>query len=66
VTPQGIYFESNRAISYWDSASGRTREILTPQKPMGIGLAVSPDGRTLLFTQLDVQGADLYMIDGLR
>jgi Tol biopolymer transport system component len=66
VTPRGIYFESNRTISFWDMASGRTHEVLAPSKPMGIGLAVSPDGRSLLFTQIDTQGADLYMIDGLR
>lgn len=66
VTPGGIYFQSNRAISFWDKASGRIREVLAPPKPMGIGLAVSPDGQTLLFTQIEMQGADVYMIDGFR
>jgi len=65
VTPRGIYFQSNRTISFWDMASGRTREILTPPKPMGIGIAASPDGQSLLFTQTETQGADLYLIDGL-
>lgn len=66
VTPRGIYFESDRAISFWDQETGRTHEVLTPPKPMGVGLAVSPDGQTLLFTQTDMHGADLYLIDGLR
>lgn len=66
VTPKGIYFESNRAISFRDAASGAIHEVLTPAKPMGIGLAVSPDGQSLLFTQIEAEGADLYMIDGLR
>jgi Tol biopolymer transport system component len=66
VTSRGIYFESNGSISFWDSTSGRFHEILSPPKPMGIGLAVSPDGQSLLFTQIETQGADLYMIDSLR
>lgn len=66
VTPRGIYYQSNRTISFWDMASGRVHEVLAPPKPMGIGLAVSPDGRSLLFTQIETQGADLYMIDGFR
>lgn len=67
VTPAGIYFQSNRTISFWDSASGRIREVVAPAKPMGIGLAVSPDGQSLLYTQIDAQDAvDIYMIDGFR
>jgi Tol biopolymer transport system component len=67
VTPRGIYFQSKRVISFWDAASGAVHEVLAPPKPMGIGLAVSPDGESLLFTQIDeTQDADIYMIDGLR
>jgi len=60
------YFESNHTISFWDSVSGGIHEVLTPPKAMGIGLAVSPDGKSLLFTQIESQGADLHLIDGLR
>jgi Tol biopolymer transport system component len=66
VTSQGIYFQSIHTISFWDSASGQTHEVLTPAKPMSIGLAVSPEGQSLLFTQVETDGADLYMIDGFR
>jgi Tol biopolymer transport system component len=66
VTPRGIYYQSNRAICFWDVSSGRTHEVFTPPKQMGIGLAVSPDGTALLFTQIERRESDLYMIDGLR
>ena len=66
VTSGGIYFQSIHTISFWDSASGRIHEVFAPPKPMSIGLAVSPDGQYLLFTQIEADGADLYMIDGLR
>jgi Tol biopolymer transport system component len=66
VTPAGIYFQSTHTISFWDSASGGIHEVFTPSKPMSIGLAVSPDSQSLLFTQVETDGADLFMIDGLR
>jgi Tol biopolymer transport system component len=68
VTERGIYFESRDAICFWDAASRQTREIFRPAKPMGVGMDVSPDGQTLLFTQIDreTSGADLYLIDGFR
>jgi Tol biopolymer transport system component len=66
VTSEGIYFQTTHTISFWASASGRIHEVFAPPKPMSIGLAVSPDGQSLLFTQTESDGADLYMIDGLR
>jgi Tol biopolymer transport system component len=66
VTPEGIYFQSTHTISFWSAATGRIREVFAPPKPMSIGLAVSPDGQSLLFTQVEAGGAELYMIDGLR
>ena len=66
VSPRGIYFRSPRAISFWDASSGKITEVLKPPKPTGVGMAISPDGKTLLFTQIELGGRDLYMIDGLR
>jgi DNA-binding beta-propeller fold protein YncE len=66
VTSEGIYFQSERTISFWDSTSGKIREVFTAPKPLSIGMAVSPDGQFLLFTQVEADGSDLYMIDGLR
>jgi Tol biopolymer transport system component len=66
VAPGGIYFQSERTISFWDSSTGRIREILTTPKPLSLGMAASPDSRFLLFTQIETDGSDLYMIDGLR
>ena len=66
VTSGGIYFQSERTISFWESASGKIREVFTAPKPLSIGMAVSPDEQSLLFTQVEADGSDLYMIDGLR
>jgi len=68
VTERGVYFQSRSSIWLWDAVSRQTTEVFRPPKPMGVGLDVSPDGQTLLFTQIDreTSGADLYLIDGFR
>ena len=66
VTAEGIYFQTERTISFWESVSGKIREVFTAPKPLSIGMAVSPDGQSLLFTQVEADGSALYMIDGLH
>jgi len=68
LTPRGIYYQLRGTLWFWDASSRRTQEIFTPAKPMGIGLDVSPDGQTILFTQIEIEreGADLYLIDGFH
>ena len=67
VTGDGVYFQVKRSIMKWDAATGKTREIHTSQERLGIGLAASPDGKELLFTQyFEPEEMDLYLIDGLR
>ncbi len=68
VTDRGIYFipwqgragplviskgREGATIEFFSFATGTTKTIFNLQKPIYIGLAVSPDGRSLLFTQAD-------------
>jgi Tol biopolymer transport system component len=70
VIEQGIYFvtprdKRNRSdISYHDFSSHATRKIVTVQEAAGI--AVSPDGRTILCTQFDPSGSDLMLVENFR
>jgi Tol biopolymer transport system component len=68
VTAGGVYYEAEDAIWFWDARSGGRRKVFAPANALGVGLDVSPDGRTLLFTQIDLSNAeaDLYLIDGIR
>jgi Tol biopolymer transport system component len=70
----GIYFvgfDANRTagIDFFDLNLKKVRRILVLEKPapawMG-GLPVSPDGRWLLFTQLDEISSDLMMVENWR
>jgi Tol biopolymer transport system component/DNA-binding winged helix-turn-helix (wHTH) protein len=69
----GLYILSAPAgtsqIEYLDVATGKRRLIYTlPKRALEWvgGLAVSSDGKWLLFTQIDEQRADLYLLTGLN
>ena len=48
------------------SFSGRTRTLAEIDKPITWGLTVSPDERTVLYSQVDQSGSDLMLVDGFR
>ncbi|MBL8230535.1 MAG: PD40 domain-containing protein [Bryobacterales bacterium] len=66
VAPNGVYYNFRGVIYFWNLADGISREVLRPNSPLGIGLAVSADGAELLYTKLHRADSDLYMIDGWR
>jgi Tol biopolymer transport system component/predicted Ser/Thr protein kinase len=68
----GIYFFrtpdklGHSDICFYEFATGQTRKILTIQRPVGPHIAVSPDGRTILYLQLDEIGSDLMLVENFR
>jgi Tol biopolymer transport system component/tRNA A-37 threonylcarbamoyl transferase component Bud32 len=75
VGPQGIFhvdcnppetlFPSQRALRYWDAATGRDRVVGTFEASVTEGLSVSPDGRSILYDR-STQTIDLMMIENFR
>ena len=69
---EGIYFftapdkEGHKDLSIYEFATGKTRKILTLERQLGWGLAVSPDGRTILYSQLDDAGSELMLVENFR
>jgi len=70
VAEKGVYYtvvENNSAtIVFRDSATGKATPILKMAKAPDLGLEVSPDGRFLLFVQLDYSGSDLKLVENFR
>jgi Tol biopolymer transport system component len=71
--PDGIYFldcspGSQRRLFRLDPATGRKRLLGTIEAGNShfVPMAVSPDGRTILFTRRLGQGADLVLVEGFR
>jgi Tol biopolymer transport system component/serine/threonine protein kinase len=53
-------------LRYFDFASERSRVIADLGDRIAIGLGVSPDGRTVLFTRVDNLSSDLMMVENFR
>jgi Tol biopolymer transport system component len=72
LTPTGIFFidrSSSRAnIGFFEFASGKvTRSIPLEKYPMYWGgLALSPDGKSLFYSQVDEEASDLMLVEGFR
>lgn len=73
VTEQGIYFATPTPtaplIVFFNFSTKRISEVARPAKGPEKnlpGLAVSPDGRSLLYVQMDRSGSDLMMVENFR
>jgi serine/threonine protein kinase/Tol biopolymer transport system component len=71
VTEQGIWFiwptaHSRAEGRYFDFATRKTNVAATINKPVTIGLAMSPDGRYLLYNQIDHSGSELLLVENFR
>jgi Tol biopolymer transport system component len=71
VTEQGIYFAtaenpSRPLIEFFSFATGQVTQIAALEKPFYLGLSVSPDGRWLIYSQLDQSGSDIMLMENFR
>jgi Tol biopolymer transport system component len=73
VIASGIYFldgdPPRPGIHFLDFATGQTKrvaDITGRPETWGGGLALSPDGRSLLFSQIDEIASDIMLIEGFR
>ncbi|MBO0857417.1 MAG: PD40 domain-containing protein, partial [Chloracidobacterium sp.] len=74
VAPKGIYFATandpaHPAIEFFNFATRKVTTISALDKPLSPtdpGLSVAPDGRSILFTQMDQSGSDLMLVENFR
>lgn len=75
ITDQGVYFVANDTVShqvieFFSFATEKASRIFSPEKEMvpwgPPDLAVSPDGRWLLFTQIDQKSSDIMRVENFR
>jgi eukaryotic-like serine/threonine-protein kinase len=72
VVDKGIYFtprpasDGTSSVQFFDFAAGKATLIVQIQKPLDLGMAVSPDGRDLLYTQIDHIGRNLMLVENFR
>lgn len=74
VRQEGIYYftptdrKGISALCLYEFTSGKTRKILETNRPLADGgnVAISPDGRTILYSQLDESGSDLMLMENFK
>jgi Tol biopolymer transport system component/DNA-binding winged helix-turn-helix (wHTH) protein len=74
VMNEGLYFAgaapSDRpTINFFNFSTGRVTPVMALEKGLslgGPGLSVSPDGRWLLFSQVDRRGSDIMLLENFR
>jgi Tol biopolymer transport system component/DNA-binding winged helix-turn-helix (wHTH) protein len=72
VAKDGIYFipkadaQGRYAVQFFSFATGKTRPVAGLSGRYTNGLAVSPDGKILLYSQLDTPSIDWMMVDNFR
>jgi Tol biopolymer transport system component len=72
IVADGIYYipyaesGTSGSIQFLAFAERKSREIALIEKPVGVGLSVSPDRATILYTQVDREDNDLMFVETLR
>jgi Tol biopolymer transport system component len=72
VGKDGIYFftaageRGQTDIKLYEFVTGKTTKILTIKPSPAPHIAVSPDGRTILYSQWDETGSDLMLVENFR
>jgi DNA-binding beta-propeller fold protein YncE len=72
LTPAGIYFVDRRSrtanIVFFDFATAKVARSIPVEKDVMTwgGLAISSDGRWLVYSQIDDVGTDLMLVEGFR
>jgi hypothetical protein len=69
---EGLYFipapgtDRKSSIQFLSFATAKVKSVAPMSGPPVEGLSVSPDGRFLLFSQRDVAGSDLMLVENFR
>jgi Tol biopolymer transport system component len=71
VVEKGIYFATaedtaQRQIEFYSFATHKVTRVAALARPFRPVLSVSPDGRWLLFTQVDQSGSDIMLMENFR
>jgi len=73
VVDAGIYFiptpaagATSSSINFLSFATGKIRPVATTDRPAQGGLTVSPDGRWILYSQLDQAASELMLVENFR
>jgi len=62
----GIYLLDDDKLRFFDFATGKKTSVYTSEKPLLMGLAVSPDGKSILYPQIDIAESSVMLLKNFR
>jgi Tol biopolymer transport system component len=62
----GIYFLDDEKLKFFDFATGKKISVYTSEKALVMGLAVSPDGKSILYPQIEVAESSIMLLKNFR
>jgi Tol biopolymer transport system component/DNA-binding winged helix-turn-helix (wHTH) protein len=72
VTAEGIYYEApphaadQRFVRFFSFATAQSTPVAVTNRQFVFGMSISPDGRYVLFDQIDESGSDLMLVRGFH
>jgi Tol biopolymer transport system component/DNA-binding winged helix-turn-helix (wHTH) protein len=70
LSRNGIYFLDHRGngavLDFFDFVTSKTTTVLTSDKPPGVGIAVSTDGRSILYAENELEDASIMLVKNFR
>ena len=72
IVKEGIYFmpkpdaAGRYSIQFFNSATKKIQSVSTINSAIPANFSVSPDGRWILYTQIDQSGSDLMLVENFR
>jgi Tol biopolymer transport system component/DNA-binding winged helix-turn-helix (wHTH) protein len=69
VASDGIYYvpqSAPQALFFYNFATGHIRELFKADRDLGGGISVSPDGRYMLYSQLDENTSNIMLVSNFH
>ena len=67
---KGIYFlkhhKGGADLSFFDFAVGKTTTVSTTERENWIGLALSADGRSILYSEIELEDSTIMLVRNFR
>jgi len=71
LAEKGVYFMKSaklleETVNYFDFSTQKTTTVATLDKPIGWGLALAPDGKSLLYVETEFSESSIMLLKNFR